>query len=424
MAIKPVIKPITPFDATLGTTIKATYSGNMPYYNRVVIQDAMTLTVVYDRTIGTSDYSHFVDPSYTGAIVAPGDVGYALINGRRYTATIQFFGRTLSDPFMVSDKASFLTRTTPQFFFDGVTDGMVIDTASIGLDLVYAQAETEMLVSYQFLIYDNNKKLLQETDIKYDLSDMTYTFKGLSNLTSYYVRALGVTKNGISLDTGYWEIRTQYQNPSVYARMFVQNDSQTSENEYWTNFILIEADEPDEDFYFEDSWIHLENKKVTYSKGFEIADDATWYIRAKDVDYEQVIMKVSNNSGDEFYVEGVRDVNMTLRFRLVVPGAASNYMLYTPAVNIDWHDIVNIWVRRINNIYQIELFVEYVPIVIGNLFLEDAEPSTTGLPLVEQDLWFNYPEINVEVPSANVRVDYQKLEPTTPVPYNIWVVDD
>lgn len=422
MAIKPVIKPITPFDANLGTTIKATYSGNMPYYNRVVIQDAMTLDIVYARTIGTSEYSHTLDPTYKGSIVAAGDVGYSLINGRRYTATIQFFGRTLSDPFLVSDKQSFLTRTTPQFFFDGVTDGMIIDTASIGLDLVYAQAETEMLVSFQFEIYDNTKKLLQATDIKYDTTDMTYTFKGLQNLTSYYVRALGTTKNGISLDTGFWEIRTQYQNPSVYARMFAQNDEQTSENEYWTNFVLIESDEPDEDFEFEDSWIYLQNgKKVTYSKGFSIDDGAIWYIRAKDVDYEQVIMRVLNNSGDEFYVEGVRDVNMTLRFRLVVPGAVSNYMLYTPSVNIDWHDIVNIWVRRINNIYQIELFVEYNPVVVGAMYLQEPDPNVPGM--ANEDLWFNM-NYGVQVPSANVRVDYQKLEPTTPVPYNVWIVDD
>ena len=423
MAIKPVIKPITPFDANLGTTIKATYSGNMPYYNRVIVQDAVTLTVVYDRTIGTSDYSHFLDPSYTGTAVATGDVGYALINGRRYTATIQFFGRTLSDPYMVSDKASFLTRTTPHFFFDGVTDGMVIDTASIGLDLVYAQAETEMLVSYQFMIYDNNQKLLQATDIKYDLTDMTYTFKGLDNLTSYYVRALGMTKNGISLDTGFWEIRTQYQNPAVYARMFVSNDATTSENEYWTNFILIEADE-DSGYYYEDGWIYLDKgQNVRYSKGFRIEDNATWFLRVKDVDYPRTLMEVKDVNGDGFYLEGIRDINNTLRFRLVVPGSVSNYMLYSQRVNIDWPDIVNIWIRRINNVYQLVVYVEKVSVDVENLYLEQAEPSTTGMAMNKQDLWIDS-DMNVEVSNNNVLVTYQKLEPTNPVPYEIWIEDN
>lgn len=422
MAIKPVIKPITPFDANIGTKITATYSGNMPYYNRVVVQDAMTLTIVYARTIGTSEYSHTLDPSYTGSAVATGDVGYSLINGRRYTATIQFFGRTLADAYLVSDKISFLTRTTPQFFFDGVTDGMIIDTASIGLNLIYAQAETEMLVSFKFSIYDNLKKLLQETDIKYDTTDMTYTFKGLENLKSYYVRATGMTKNGISLDTGYWEIRTQYENPSVYARMYVSNDENTSENEYWTNFIMIEADE--DDYEYEDGWILLDNgRKVTYSKGFIIKDDATWHIRGKDMDYERVIMEVKDADGEGFYVEGVRDVGMTLRFRLVVPGALSNYILYTQSVNIDWMDIVNLWIRRVGSVYQIELFVEPQPIIVGNLFLEEAEPSTTGMSLSNEDLWFDA-DYNVEVSSTDVRIVYQKPEPVAPMPYTIWVVDD
>lgn len=424
MAIKPVIKPITPFDATIGTKITATYAGNMPYYNRVVIQDAVTLAEVYSRTIATSEYAHTLDPTYTGSIVAAGDTGYSLINGRRYTATIQFFGRTLSDPYLVSDKISFLTRTTPIFYMDGISDGMIIDSASIGLNLIYIQAEDEMLISYRFSIYDNNKVLLQETDIKYDTTDMTYAFKGLENLTSYYVRATGVTKNGIDLDTGYFEIRTQYENPSVYARMYVDNDQQTSEMEYRTNFIMIESEEDSDSFTYEDSYIYLDNgQQVTYSEGFEIEGDATWHIRAKDMDYERIFFRCFSEVDGEFYVEGVRDTNMQLRFRLVVPGAMSNYMLYTQSVNIDWMDIVNRWIRRVNNIYEIKLFVEHNPIIVGNLFLEEVEPSTTGMTLANEDLWFDT-DYNVEISSNNVRIDYQKNEPATPMPYNIWVVDD
>lgn len=424
MAVKPVIKPITPFDATIGTKITATYAGNMPYYNRVVIQDAITLVTVYDRTIASSEYSHTLDPNYKGEIVAAGDVGYSLINGRRYTATIQFFGRTLDDPFLVSDKSSFLTRTTPLFYLEGVEDGMVIDSASIGLTLIYIQKESEQLISYRFSIYDNNKKLLQETDIKYDLNDMTYIFKGLENLTTYYVRATGVTKNGIDLDTGYKEIRTQYENPSVYARMFVKNDPKTSEMEYWTNFVMIESDEDPDSFEYEDGFILLDNgQKVTYSKGFEIEGDATWHIRAKDMDYERVIMRVFSENGGEFYVEGIRDTDMNLRFRLVVPGSMSRYILYTQSVNIDWMDIVNIWIRRINNIYEIKLFVEKNPIIIGNLFLEEEEPSITGMALGEQDLWFNA-DYEVEISSNDVRIVYQENEPATPLPYTVWIVDE
>lgn len=424
MAIKPVIKPITPFDATIGTKISATYAGNMPYYNRVVIQDAITLAEVYSRTIATSEYSHTLDPTYTGSIVAAGDTGYSLINGRRYTATIQFFGRTLSDPFLVSDKISFLTRSTPIFYLDGITDGMIIDSASIGLNLIYIQAEDEMLISYRFSIYDEGKVLLQETDIKYDITDMTYAFKGLENLKSYYVRATGITKNGIDLDTGYLEVRTQYENPSVYARMYVDNDVQTSEMEYRTNFVMIESDEDSDSFEYDDSYIYLDNgQTVTYSQGFEIEGDATWHIRAKDMDYERVFFRCYSDVDGEFYVEGIRDTNMQLRFRLVVPGSMSNYMLYTQSVNIDWMDVVNLWIRRINNIYEIKLFVEHNPIIVGNLFLEEAEPSTTGMTLANEDLWFDT-DYNVEISSNNVRIDYQKNEPTTPMPYNIWVVDD
>ena len=421
MATKPIIKPITPFDVADGVRITAQYSGNMPYHNRVVIQDAITMVTVYARTIASSEYAHFVDPEYAGSAVVAGDVGYSLINGRRYTATIQFFGRSITtDVGLVSDKTAFLTRKTPIFYLDGITDGDVIEAASIQLNLIYSQNEGEKLLNYRFYIYNNNKSLLQETEIMYDTTNTSYTFKGLENETVYYVRATGMTVNGISMDTGYIQIMVKYQNPSVYQRMYVECNENTSEMNYYTNFIMIESEEDPDSFKYEDGYIYLdEGQTVTYSEGFEIEGDATWHIRAKDMDYEQVIMRCMNKN-NQFYVEGIRDTDMTLRFRLVVPNALGDYILYTQSVNIDWTDVVNIWIRRINNIYDIKLFIEKNPVVIGALYLENYEPNNPYE--ADQDVWINMDEVpGVEVRSYDVRIFYQATEPSAAVDYNIWI---
>lgn len=425
MASKPIIKqPIKPFDVADGYKIQAQYAGAMPYYNRVVVQDANTLAIVYARTIASSEYAHFIDPSYIGSVVLPGDTGYSLINGRRYSATIQFFGRSIiQDPGIVSDKVTFLTRTSPTFYFEGLENGDTIDVASIALNLAYKQKESEALLNFRFGLYDNNKQLLQQTDIFYDTTALNYVFKGLQNVTQYYVRAEGTTVNGMSLDTGYVEFFVQYENPAVYARMYVENNPNTSEMNYRTNFVIIEADEG-EDFEYEDgTWIHLEDGlTVTYSKGFNIEGDATWFIRCKDVDYEQVIMRCWNDE-QEFYLEGIRDSDQYLRFRLVVPnGAGQHYMLYSQSVFIDWTDICNIWIRRINNVYDMKLFVEYVPYVVGNYYLTANDPEPQRLFLVNQDKWITMEQDPaVEIPEAEVVIKVQPDEPENVVDWNMWL---
>ena len=50
--------------------------------------------------------------------------------------------------------------------------------------------------------------------------DISYTYKGLDNNTVYYVRCIGVTVNGMELDTGYVEITVKFENPNTYARIY------------------------------------------------------------------------------------------------------------------------------------------------------------------------------------------------------------
>ncbi len=421
MAAKPVIKNVIPFDVSQGTTLYAQYTGNIPYYNRVVIQDSVALTTVYSRYIKSSLLEHVVDPNYTGGEVATGDVGYSLVNGRRYTATIQFFDKD-QNPGIISDKISFVTRTTPAFYFADLNNGDVIGSPSITLDLRYSQQEAEPLDSYRFSIYGNNKKLLQETDIFYDTSNMTYTFKGLENFEFYYVRATGVTRNKISLDTGYVEIQIYFENPSVFSILQTECDTFNSSIKYDTNYVLIEADEGN-DFKYKDSYIYIEDDKITYSKGFNIEGDALWHIRGKDMDYERVILRCWNNEG-EFWVESLRDSDYRLIFRLVAPGALSRYIIYSQPIYIDWMDVVDIWIRRkkvdgagTGFLYQIKVIVEDRKKNMGNMHLMVEDPTL----LSENDVWITLNEHHT-VPEEEVRIIYSEEEPEeNVVQWNTWL---
>ena len=428
MASKPTIKTIEPFDATKGVTIEAQYNGSLPYHNRVTVYDASNLNPVYIRTEVSSKYTHFIDPAYTGSEVIEGDIGYHLENGKRYSVTIQFFGRNITtDVGLVSDKQAFLTRTTPSFYFKGLNDGDTIDTSTINLELIYTQAEFEPLLNFRFEIYDNSgKNILHQTDIIYDTSKMSYSFKGLENMETYYVRAEGTTTNGMYLDTGNIKILTQYDNPSAYARMLVSNNPNTSEMNYRTNFIIAEADESGP-FVYENGWIHLEDGVTcTYTNGFHIESNGTWFIRVKQAKFGDIIMRVWGEEY-EFYLEVLRDTDDHSRIRLVVPNKSglADYMLYSDSLNTDWiTSNVNIWVRKIGDIYLLKAFVENDNVVSDRVLLGNLDPfDSSDIGVEDTDTWiFSVPILKIRAVAEEdiyVLVD----EPVNPKKYSIWISD-
>ena len=437
MASKPIIKPITPFDASKGVTIEAQYSGSLPFHNRVEIFDATNLVKVYARTIATSDYSHFVDPTYKGSIVASGDTPYSLENGKRYLATIQFFGKDVSTEIgLVSDKQSFLTRTTAEFYFIGLSTGgeaNVIDTSTIYLTLNYTQAEFDKLLNYKFEIYSSGHILLQETPIMYDTTDLSYSFKGLENMETYYVRAEGTTSSGVHLDTRDSKgrdvrISTQYENPSVYARMLITNDPQTSEMNYKTNFIFIESEEEENTFQYENDWVHLENGETcTYSSGFHIDSDATFFMRVRQVQYSVPFFECWGEDGriDVYAVPEYDGTRTTILLTVYDLDDNPIQRVYSDFFNIDWiADACNIWIRKIGNTYTLTVTVESNVISWGDVYVGLESPldrAETKDVIQPNDVWVtNMPIRGVRmVPEENIY--YQQEVPTDAPQYSIWV---
>lgn len=361
MAIKPVIKQITPFDVSDGVTISSTYSGNMPYYNRVTIQDAQSLTTVYSRLVESRKYEHFVDPNFDIPHY-PGDVAYNLQNGRRYAVTIQYFDSDRTTELSaVSDKLSFLTRTAPIFHFEDLVDGQQISSSTLTLTIYYLQREAEPILNYQFQIYDSAKTLLQETTISYDTSDMSHVYKGLNNQQTYYVRALATTKNGIKLDTGLVSVYVYYQDPGTYAMIYAECNTSNSVVNYETNFVLIESDEDSDSLTYDGTWVIVNKGTVTYSKGYGIEDDGTWFIKARNVKYPVTLFTCSNGE-ERFVIEALKSNNTDTVFRLTVGSGYYTYRLYSDPVMLYETDEAIIWVRKVNNVYDFKVFVRSIAV--------------------------------------------------------------
>lgn len=337
--VKPIINKITPFDAGYDYTVSMTYSGNMSYKNRIIIYDAETLDVVFDETTTTYALKHIIPAS-------------TLTNGMKYAIQAQCFDSSGAAS-ALSDKYYFWVLSTPSYSFSGINNGDTIEAATFTAIVNYSQSDGELLSTYQFYIYDSKKELLLQSSVLYDTENISYTYKGLSNSTAYFIRSIGVTERGINVDTGYIEIFIKYQNPETYTQIYAECDEETGIVRYYTNFKIIEPSE-DKDYSYNDGFINLKNDTLTYDQQFEITDDFTLKAILKNFKTNKVLINHSNDAYN--FSLSALDYDGKIVFKLTVPNAITNYILYSPALSITTASTVTVAIRRVNNVYQLKVW--------------------------------------------------------------------
>lgn len=407
---KPNIVRLTPQDGTKDFTISMTYSGTLPYSNRIVLYDATTLAVLYDNTTTNLNYSiEQVVPANT------------LTNGKKYAVQGQVFdidGNASS----LSDKVYFWCLATPSFYFEDINDGEIFNTASIYANLIYEQSDWEDIGEYRFYLYDETKQLLLESDAFYSVDNLTYAYKGLSDDKFYYIRAIGSTVNGIQMDTGYIKIFVNYENPEDYKLIYAECDESNSMVTYQTNFIVINpTGSKDGDYEYENGWINLIDKTLVYDKDFVVNGDFTMTIRCREVYQNATILKCSNENMGFTLSSYIYDDD-TIRFKLLVPNGLCNYVLYSQALDkLSPLDIVTIHIRRINNVYQLYCFLELGEEELHNMWF-GSQPTLSQVD--NYDIWINVDnDCVVRVDKNDVNIFYQKEEPSLLVENDcdIWI---
>lgn len=268
----PSILPIIPFDPSNSYNIEFIYSDNQSVKNRAVITDNETGSIVYDSTQSSMRLFHIL-PANT------------LTAGKQYLAQIQVYdidnnSSNLSDPVL------FLCLTTPIFNFTNLVNGTVFKQANITLNLEYSQSEGEQLKNYQFIQYNTSKIQIDSSEVMYNKDTPTYTFYGLENNSTYYLRAIGETQNGISLDTGYIEV-------NVILTVAPVNVAVQLENDYSNGVIRVSLNIKDvqyiltgnKDYTFENGVVVLNSTSLTYNDGFSLKsnDDFSMFCQVAKV---------------------------------------------------------------------------------------------------------------------------------------------
>lgn len=398
---KPILNRIQPFDSNKPVEISFSWSGNRAHANRILIYDNDTNNLVFDDMVSTYALKHTI-PAYT------------LTNGKKYVIQVQIYDvENIASP--LSDKVLFYTFETPDFYFNNIPENSKITNASFPATVYYYSSDYEDISTYKFYLYDSTKRKLLESNSMTDSFNISYPFRGLENNTLYYIRCLGVTVNGMELDTGYAEISVKYENPNTYARIYTTSLPSQGCVKVDTNLIIIQYNGTDS-FEYADGMINLIDKTLYYDEGFLIEDDFTVIIRGINLWQNADIFKMSNGKqgltlSSHIYHEG------KLRFRLIVPNGVSSYLLYSePQVFTD-QDMVTVAIRRKNNVYQLKVFVELGFAPEGNIWYGIQRPMNAE----KNDSWINIDGSTFMVGKDDFTTYLDEEEPSDAEVNDVWI---
>ncbi len=279
---QPIINPIAAFDATREHEITfIAIGGAQVTGNRIVISDNQTGNVVYNNIANTMKLAHTI-PANT------------LSNGKYYNAVIYTIDSSASQS-SPSTPVPFYCYSQPTLTITNVPATETIGNGTYEFQGNYLQSEGEQLNSYQFILYDSNKDILDKSDIIYYQSNdsLAYTFIGMDNDTSYYVELKGQTVNNTEITSGLIYFTVRYTQLATFAIVDLINDCENGYIQISSNIVAIDGkSNPEPPIYIDDKEVDLRDKDswVKWDEGFNINNDFTMRVWGRDFnDYERII---------------------------------------------------------------------------------------------------------------------------------------
>lgn len=288
MAVSPILLNSLPFDATLAHTLQFIYSGNQVFAHRIVVKRNDTLEVVYDSGQTGGMALRVVIPENT------------LTNGYTYNFQVSVFERELNENNEYVYIESPLSNTvilkcfaTPSFGFANVVEGTTIRNSYIDVEVSYScEDETEILNQYRVILYGSDKTtIIFDSGTVYATSGLITKISGLTDDTTYYLRATCETLSGMELDTGFIEVNCDYIKPDLFLAFYADNIPEEGLVRLSSNFVLIEGESSTEELvYIDDEKISLLNDETVWFDSGYNASNFTCDIVAENLkDFSKII---------------------------------------------------------------------------------------------------------------------------------------
>ena len=353
----PVIRQISTFDAAKDYVVTIDWTGTISE-TRLVIYETKTNVLMYDASQTTTTGTHTIQAN-------------TLTNGGKY-----YMMAYITDAYGAESGSSvstfFACFASPTFSMLGVPE--TISSQSLTVRASYTQTQGRELMSWQFYLYDSGQKLLSYSNAIHS-GDMSYTYKGLENHTSYYVECKGTTVDNMQISTGKYPVTVSIENDGNYVLLEAENEPLRGRVKYTAKVINILP--CTEGVELDDGYADARTTELAYCNGFEINGDfllKTRLIGGQNRSNNTPLVIISDaDYDDSINISMVKNANGFTSFVLTVTvdGVSS-------IGNTDYYDIPNLAstmmaLARIGNAYSLYLIDLSVYEIGGELATEATE---------------------------------------------------
>lgn len=325
--------------------------GDQVVANTLTIIENSTNTVVYSQRQETFTLTHILAAN-------------SLINGEYYAASV-ITENSNGDVSVVSNTIQFYCYTEPSLVFTNLVSGANLTNSSYNFEMSYSQSESEALEQYSFNLYDYSFNLVSTSGILYtNTSDVPftaqYTFTGLLNSTNYYVECTGITVGGTQITTGLISFGVNYN--TSYTKLNLTNNCLEGYVYVTSNPVTIFGySNPENPIYIESGEEVYVNSKndgyyVLWDNGFTTSTtDWTLSIWGKNFNENKTLCILSNNNNDKITLDYKIENNRAyILLSTLNYNSPFSYVIFSDSIpQPEPSDNIMVWVRRINNIYDV-----------------------------------------------------------------------
>lgn len=350
---KPILNQVPAWDATKGYTFTFNVVGGTQVAGSVLtIRDNETNVVVYEHTESSYNFSNTI----------PANV---LENGTNYNASLITLDINLNQS-VESNVIQFYCYDTPVINGLNIPSGDIIPSSEFPFEATYSQSQGEMLNTYRFTLYNVSQVEIATSGTMYAtnitpsyqgdtiLIPLAYTFTGLLDNNTYYLKIDGLTANGMVATTDMVQFVVRYSVPSAFAQLTAVNNCNEGYIRIESNVVLIDGTAFPEPIYIDNQKIDLtrDGSYVVFDKGYEVPSNFTtqlWFANPKDND-TLLEMGDINGNGMKLYTIDDQEDNTKFYCVLVVD---DKYIIRSEPILKDLDYCVTI--RRIDNLYDLLL---------------------------------------------------------------------
>ena len=357
---RPTLIAVPSFDATKPFTFRFTVqSGSARIVaNQLTIRRQTDNQIVYQEKQETFKYEHIVNAG-------------ELTNGVYYNADVVVFEADETQPASPpSGIIQFWCYTTPTIDFINISSGDVIGNASFDFSFAYNQNEGELINSYVINLYNASQTQIATSGIIYAQNGSppytgNYLFAGFEDNTTYFIQITGTTINNAVFSSDKIQFNVNYSRPDLFTLVELTNNCEEGYITLKSNIVLIEGtSNPTPPKYINKQAVDLtqEGSWVEWNDGYSISGDFLTRLWFRNPNPYSQILRFSNAQGQTIvmnYMQGYENVSsseLQAYIEVYVESISGvKYYIYSNYIDIlpssDWY---NVWLTRVNDIYQLQ----------------------------------------------------------------------